>query len=201
MSKLICVGGAVGSTSGYQPENGGSNPTPTLHFYTTQHDPIKGKLEIRPTTLRFANDVVADFHRHNGRTARNGGKFALCAWIDETLVGVGIVGNPVSATYMDGFTAEVLRVCVKPGAPDNCCSFLYSACWRAWQAMGGRRLVSYTLKTESGASLRGAGFVLDGTTKPVAPGWRKKDHLNSTRTYSPVMGLAKNRWVKRTGAS
>lgn len=32
-----------------------------------------------PLTLREANDFVAQFHRHNGRTARDGGKFALGA--------------------------------------------------------------------------------------------------------------------------
>lgn len=36
---------------------------------------------------------------------------------------------------------------------------LYAACWRAWRSMGGRRLVTYTLPTESGSSLRGAGWI------------------------------------------
>lgn len=151
-------------------------------------------MNLVPCTLRKANDFVAAHHRHNGRTARNGGKFAVSVFHEEILVGVAIVGNPLSATYMDGFTAEVLRVCTIPEAPKGACSMLYAACWRAWRAMGGRKLITYTLQTESGASLRGAGWTVVGQTKPVAPGWRKSDHLSETRVYAPVMGLVKNRW-------
>jgi len=149
-------------------------------------------------TLRIANDFVARYHRHNGRTARNGGKWACGLAYGKKLIGVAIVGNPLSATLMDGWTAEVLRVCVLPNSPKGACSMLYAACWRAWAAMGGRRLVTYTLKTESGASLRGAGWRIVGETKPVKKGWRKDDHLNKTRTHSPVMLQVKWRWQKDT---
>jgi hypothetical protein len=66
------------------------------------------RLAIVPVTLRTANDFVAEFHRHNGRTARNGGKYAIGVSDGTELLGVAIVGNPLSATYMDGLTAEVL---------------------------------------------------------------------------------------------
>lgn len=148
----------------------------------------------RPVSLREANDFVQNFHRHNGRTARDGGKFAIGAELKGELVGVAIVGNPLSATYMNGWTAEVLRLCVSPNAPKNCCSMLYGACWRAWRAMGGRKLITYTLKSESGASLRGAGWKIVGETKPVKDGWRKDDHLNNRREWQPVMGQQKLRW-------
>ena len=39
---------------------------------------------------------------------------------------------------------------------------LYGAAWRAVRALGYRRLVTYTLPEEGGASLRGAGFQLIG---------------------------------------
>ena len=158
-------------------------------------------LELVPLTLRVANDFVAEFHRHNGRTSRNGGKFAIGVGTSSLgLVAVAIVGNPLSATYMDGYTAEVLRTCSRPDAPKNCNSILYGACWRAWRAMGGKRLITYTLKTESGSSLRGAGWKILGETKPVAPGWRKNDHLNALREWSPVMGQVKLRWGIEEGA-
>jgi len=153
-------------------------------------------LELRPITLRDANDFVQSFHRHNGRTSRDGGKFAISLIQDGELAAVAIVGNPLSATYMDGVTAEVLRLCVRDEAERNACSKLYAACWRAWRAMGGQRLITYTLKTESGDSLRGAGWKVIGQTKAVAPGWRKNDQLNSLRTWSPVMGQEKLRWEK-----
>jgi len=153
------------------------------------------KLVVVPITLREANDFVQNFHRHSGRTARDGGKFAIGATYDAQLVGVAIVGNPISATFMDGFTGEVLRTCAHPDAPRNTNSFLYGACWRVWRAMGGRRLVTYTLRKESGASLRGAGWQIVGEVKPTEPGWRKKDHLQ--REWQPVMGQLKFRWEKR----
>jgi hypothetical protein len=51
-----------------------------------------------PITLRKANDFVAEHHRHSGRTARNGGKFAIGAMFEGNLIGIAIVGNPLSAT-------------------------------------------------------------------------------------------------------
>lgn len=190
------AGSETGDTTGHHPAEGGSIPTPALHIFQTNNPVVAGKMECRPITLRAANDFVAEHHRHNGRTARNGGKFAVSLWVGESMIGVAILGNPLSATYMDGFTAEALRVCVLPGSPKGACSMLYGALWRAWRAMGGRRLVTYTLESESGASLRGAGFVLLGQTKPTKEGWRKKPKDGVIRTYHPTMGLVKNRWMK-----
>lgn len=158
------------------------------------NESVEIRMRLRPTTLRKANDFVAEHHRHNGRTARNGGKWACSVEIGGETVGVAIVGNPLSATLMDGYTAEVLRVCVNDKAQKGACSMLYQACWRAWRAMGGQRLITYTLTTESGASLRGAGWKVVGQTKPCKPGWRKNDHLNGEREFQPVMALVKNRW-------
>ena len=56
----------------------------------------------------------------------------------------------------DGFTAEVTRLATT--GERNACSMLYGASWRAARAMGYRRLITYTLDTEPGASLRGAGW-------------------------------------------
>ncbi|MBK5970463.1 MULTISPECIES: XF1762 family protein [Thiorhodovibrio] len=149
-------------------------------------------MELCPITLREANDFVESFHRHNSRTSRDGGKYAIGLTHDGELVGVAIVGNPLSATLMDGFTAEVLRVCTNEKAPLGACSKLYAACWRAWRAMGGRKMITYTRQTESGASLRGAGWRVVAECAPVKPGWHKKDHLK--RNWQPVMGQQKFRW-------
>jgi hypothetical protein len=151
-------------------------------------------MTIIPYTLRKANDFVATYHRHNGRTARNGGKFAIALQYNEEIVGVAIVGNPLSATYMDGFTAEVLRVCIKDPAPKNANSMLYGACRRIWFDMGGKKILTYTLTYESGASLRGAGWALAAEIKGHDPAsWGKQDHLE-TRQVLPVVGLRKFRW-------
>lgn len=153
------------------------------------------KLELVPLSLREANDFVEQYHRHSKRTSRDGGKFAIgCGTEDQGLAGIAIVGNPLSATFMDGYTAEVLRVCVSPEAPKNAPSMLYGAAWRAWRAMGGKRLVTYTLQTESGSSLRGAGWRIVGETEAMKPGsnWRKND--GRIREWQPIYGQKKFRW-------
>lgn len=186
----------------FQKKDAGSIPVSPLHIpIRAQENPcafdFKGApgvgLYIAPTTLRKANDFVACYHRHTGRTSRNGGKFAISLCWDGGMVGVAILGNPLSATLMDGTTAEILRVCVNEGLPKGSCSRLYAACWRAWRAMGGRRLVTYTLESEDGASLRGAGWKLVGKTKPTGAGWRKTED-NCTRTFAEVLTLVKVRW-------
>lgn len=57
-------------------------------------------------------------------------------------------------------TAEVVRVATD--GTRNACSMLYGAAWRACRALGYRRLVTYTLPEEGGASLRAAGWRLVG---------------------------------------
>jgi hypothetical protein len=117
-------------------------------------------LRTVPVTLREANAFVERHHRHS-RPAR-GHKFSIGAAVGGRLVGVAIAGRPVARGRDDGLTIEVLRVCVREGAPRNACSLLYGACWRAARAMGYRRAITYTLRSESGASLRGAGFGVIG---------------------------------------
>jgi hypothetical protein len=92
-------------------------------------------------TLREANDFVEQFHRHNGRTSRDGGKFAI----------------------------------------------------GAWQAMGGKRLVTYTLPAEGGASLRGSGWKLIGESHGHKDGWATK---HRARDWQPIFGQTKFRWEK-----
>lgn len=155
---------------------------------------MSGRLAVVPMTLRKANDFVAQYHRHSGRTARNGGKFAIGAALDGELVGVAIVGNPVSASLMNGVTAEVLRCCVLPNAPKNACSFLYGRCWQIWERQGGKRLVTYTLQTENGSSLRGAGWRVVGQVKPHNR-WKNKEAQDGlTRIDQDIYGHAKFRW-------
>jgi len=152
-------------------------------------------LKAVPCTLRKANDFVERYHRHSRRTARNGGKFAVAAAYDGLIVAVAIVGNPLSATYMDGFTAEVLRSCCLPTAPKNCNSFLYGICRRIWFEMGGRRILTYTLQEESGVSLKASGWTKAAEVRGhSAATWGKKDHLSDTRSQQDLFAVPKYRW-------
>lgn len=150
-------------------------------------------LELVPMSLREANDFVESFHRHSDRTSRDGGKFAIGVSDGENLVGVAIVGRPLARLLNDGWTAEVLRTCVLPDGPKNVNSCLYGACWRAWRAMGGRRLITYNLKEESGASLRAAGFRVVAEVEPR--GW-DRPKLGRMRYWQPIYGQQKFRWEK-----
>lgn len=102
---------------------------------------------------------------------------------------MAITGNPVARGLMDGVTAEVTRLCVLDDAPRNTCSRLYGACWRAWRAMGGQRLITYTLNEENGAAVRGAGFRVVAQVRP-----RPWNHAGRTRDVHPVHALPKQRW-------
>ncbi len=153
------------------------------------------KLMVRPITLREANDFVEAFHRHNGRTSRDAGRFAIAAIVNGTIVGVAIVGRPLARLLDDGLTAEVTRTCTNEEAPRGCVSKLYSHCWRAWRAMGGLRMITYTLQDESGASLRGAGWSIKADIAERTAGWEsRKDSLHITREWQPIYGQKKFRW-------
>lgn len=122
------------------------------------------ELHIRPIGLRAANAFVADHHRHHGPT--RGHKFSISvADAQGQIRGVAIAGRPVARQLDDGVHLEVLRVCTD-GTP-NVCSMLYGAVRRAAKAMGypTEQIITYTLEGESGASLRAAGWQLDGCTE------------------------------------
>lgn len=139
--------------------------------------------------LKHANKVVGEYHRHSRPTV--GAKFCIGV-IDEseTLWGVAIIGRPIARSLDDGYTAEVLRVCVLPDAPKGCNSFLYARAWRAWNAMGGTRIVTYTLQSESGASLRGAGW------QPIDIGSSGQWNGTRKREEREIYDLKKYRWQK-----
>ena len=114
-------------------------------------------IELAPITLREARAFVTAHHRHH--RAPQGGLFAIACALTESaaVVGVVIVGRPVSRHLDDATTAEITRLAAIEGHR-NACSMLYGAAWRAARAIGYRRLVTYTLAEEGGASLRAAGW-------------------------------------------
>jgi len=97
-------------------------------------------------------------HRHH--IAPQGGKFAIAVALGEDVVGVSIVGRPVSRRLDDGWTAEVIRLCTL--GQQNACSMLYAASWRAAKGMGYGRLITYILSEEKGTSLHASGWRLVG---------------------------------------
>ncbi len=119
------------------------------------------KLEIVPCPIQDAKEYVRQFHRHHPPPLS--GLFAVAVAENGRLCGVAIVGRPVARGNQDGWTAEVSRVATD--TTKNACSALYAACWRAARALGYRRLITYTLASEPGVSLRAAGWVVVGKVK------------------------------------
>lgn len=115
-------------------------------------------LELIPLTLAEANAFVEQHHRHHKPVP--GHKFSLGVAQGDTVVGVAIVGRPVARGSDNGLTLEVNRCCTD--GTRNACSMLYGAAWRATKALGYRRLVTYTLPEEGGASMRASGWRLLG---------------------------------------
>lgn len=112
---------------------------------------------VTPINLDEANAYVVAHHRHHSPVP--GAKFCV-AVSDDVVHGVAIVGRPVARLLDDGWTLEVNRLCTD-GAR-NACSMLYGAAWRVAKALGYRRLITYTLPEEGGASLRASGWRLVG---------------------------------------
>ena len=96
-----------------------------------------------PISLRDANAFVLAHHRHSGQV--RGCKFCVAVVDDlDAVHGVAIVGRPVARRLDDGKTAEL---------------------------MGYQKIITYTLATENGASLRASGW-------QCAPGLRGGGNWN-----------------------
>lgn len=117
-------------------------------------------MKLHPISLREANAWVEENHRHHGPA--RGHKFSISVRDEsDEIKGVAIAGRPVARMLDDGAHLEVLRVCTD-GTP-NACSMLYGAVRRAAIAMGylPQNILTYTLASESGGSLRASGWVRD----------------------------------------
>ena len=140
-----------------------------------------------PISLADANEFVRLHHRHNKPAP--GSKFQVAVSDGEKIVGVVIVGRPVARMADDGYTLEVNRSCTD-GTP-NVNSMLYGAAKRATFALGYRKLVTFTLRSESGSSLRASGYRCIGEagggkwSRPSRP--REDDHPTEVKLKWEVL--------------
>lgn len=143
-------------------------------------------LEIRPCHLKAAKEYVKEHHRHNIPPV--GGKFAVACYDGDRLCGVAICGRPTARRSDNGKTLEIYRICTD--GTYNACSKLYGACCRIAKDMGYKRIITYTLESENGASLRASGFTLEGKAGGLAwTGERRRNYYISPEEM-------KNRWAK-----
>lgn len=114
---------------------------------------------MKPITLKEANEFVSNYHRHHKPTV--GHKFSIgCTNNNGKLCGVAICGRPISRFLDDGQTLEINRLCTD--GTHNACSFLYGACVRIAKNMGYKKVITYILKSENGASLKASNFICEG---------------------------------------
>jgi hypothetical protein len=145
--------------------------TSTLVHHGVRRKSLREKLQVTPISFKEANEFVKNYHRHHKPVP--GSKFCLAVSIGTEVVGVAIVGRPVARLLDDGWTLEVNRCCTN--GTKNACSKLYANAWQAAKALGYTKLITYTLASEGGASLRGAGWrCLGEATTKVGQGWNVK---------------------------
>lgn len=144
-------------------------------------------LHVSPITFREAAEFVDINHRHHPAPA--GHKFSIAVSQGNQVVGVIMVGRPVARHFDDGLTLEVNRSCVKDDHP-NANSMLYGAAWRAAKALGYRRLITYTLASESGSSLKAAGWRIVAE-RGARPGW---DTPSRPRVDTTKHGTQRTLW-------
>ncbi len=144
---------------------------------------------VVPVSLAEANAYVEKLHRHNGRLPA--AKFAVGLIDDDgNVIGVAVAGLPKARLAADGGTLEVSRVCTDGSR--NACSALYGACLRAAKALGYSRVITYTLQSEVGASLRASGWTLSGEVKGES--WQRRE-LAKGRAYQDRHDTGdKTRW-------
>lgn len=111
-------------------------------------------LTIVPIEFDEACAFVRKVHRHHKPPV--GHKFSIGLAKGGDVVGVAMVGRPVARKIDNGWTLEVNRLATD--GTKNACSMLYAASWRAAKAMGYKKLITYILDTETGVSLRAAGW-------------------------------------------
>ena len=103
---------------------------------------------------------VDEHHSHHG--APVGHKYSVAVYNGRARVGVAVVGRPVSRVLAQAEpdALEVTRVCVwgNRALRRNAASKLYAAAARKARALGYAKLITYTLASESGHSLRASGW-------------------------------------------
>lgn len=148
------------------------------------------RLRVERTTRARARALVRAYHRHLPKPPP--GEKAAFVVLDPDGVarGASMIGRPSSrALDKSGEVLEITRTATD-GSP-NACSALVAACVRYAKTEGFSRVVTYTLQGESGSSLRGAGFRLEGETSGGT--WSRDTREREER--SDLLEAPKLRWV------
>jgi len=143
-------------------------------------------MDAIPISRAKANEFIVSHHRHHGRI--QGDVFRIGIEEAGNLIGVTTCGRPVSRYLDDGLTIEVTRLCTD--GTENACSFIYSKAARIAKELGYKKIITYILETENGASLRASGWTFEG----IAGGGDWNCKSRPRQTQAPT--CKKQRWSK-----
>jgi len=146
----------------------------------------EGRL-IYEVELREANLFVKQHHRHHKPV--QGHKWSLGLYENQKLVGVAICGRPVARNLDDGKTIEVTRLCTD--GTRNACSQLYAASAKRAKKVGYKKIITYILESETGASLKASGWAFAGICGGGS--WSRKSRERDDK--APL--CKKQRWEKK----
>ena len=144
-------------------------------------------MKIRPLELRDLNALVAELHRHHKPV--QGHRFSIGIEHKGKIVGGASVGRPTARMTDQRMVLEVTRL-VTDGTK-NACSALYSAAARIGKEMGYRRIQTFILDTESGASLKAAGWKFE--QESGGGDWTRESKPNRRQDQPQC---PKQRWAK-----
>ena len=152
------------------------------------------RLTCREITRGDVRAGVAAWHRHLPQAPP--GEMARFGVFDVAGVchGVTSIGRPLARAFDDGSILEVTRVATD--GTYNACSALYGACRRWARKSKASRLLTYTLASEPGTSLRAAGWVEDEEYRGARrTSWASDGRPRKERT-GEVAGPKRRWWME-----
>ncbi|MCZ8255173.1 MAG: hypothetical protein O9327_05875 [Polaromonas sp.] len=156
------------------------------------------QLALAPVTFADVREFVARHHRHC--VPPRGWRFGMgvvngARGLTGGLVGLVSCGRPVARAIDQQRVVEVNRLCIDPDIPSglvwNAASMLYGWAAREARNRGAEWIVTYTLASESGTTLRAAGWTPGHVTRGRA--WSSPSRPRSTVTPTDD----KVRWHRR----
>ena len=151
-------------------------------------------LEIVPVSLAQAKAFIREHHKHCRPPA--GWRFGAGVRNGRQLVAVVTVGRPVARAIDHNKVVEVNRLCVRRDVPQdlvwNACSSLYGWSAREAKRRGFERIITYTLESEPGTTLRAVGWAAEAVVRGRRRGWDSPARPRGDN--SPKVN--KTRWAK-----
>lgn len=152
--------------------------------------------QIVPIKWSDAKAFVREHHRHCKPPA--GWRFGAGIRNGHTLIGVVMVGRPVARKLDRTKVVEVNRLCIRTdiatGLAWNACSMGYGWAAREAKKRGFERVITYTLDSEAGTTLKAAGWTPEAVTRGGS--WNRPSRARTDAAPT----VKKTRWVRELGA-